>query len=37
MVIGFKQVRVPIGTYNQGNKLSGQMRKMALCLTPQAI
>ena len=23
--------------YNQGNKLSGQMRKTALCLTPQAI
>ena len=23
--------------HNQGNKLSGQMRKMALCLTPQAI
>ena len=22
---------------NQGNKLSGQMRKTALCLTPQAI
>ena len=24
-------------SYNQGNKLSGQMRKTALCLTPQAI
>ena len=23
--------------YNRGNKLSGQMRKTALCLTPQAI
>ena len=23
--------------YNQGNKLSGQMRKTTLCLTPQAI
>ena len=23
--------------YNQGNKLSGHMRKTALCLTPQAI
>ena len=22
---------------NQGNKLSGQMRKTALCLTPQAV
>ena len=53
MVIGLKQVRVPIGTkypvlirkiiycpcpnYNRGNKLSGQMRKTALCLTPQAM
>ena len=26
-----------IDSYNQGNKLSGQMRKTALCLTPQAI
>ena len=24
-------------SYNRGNKLSGQMRKTALCLTPQAI
>ena len=25
------------GLYNRGNKLSGQMRKTALCLTPQAM
>ena len=33
----FSLISVTTLTYNQGNKLSGQMRKTALCLTPQAI
>ena len=28
---------VQLCNYNRGNKLSGQIRKTALCLTPQAI
>ena len=35
--VGYQNLATNWAIYNRGNKLSGQMRKTAVCLTPQAM